>query len=512
MIVAVAADHAGLALRALVADAVAAAGQVPLLVGPDSGEPVDYPDVARVVADAIVAGRAVRGVIVCGSGAGVTVAANKLPLIRAALAHEPYTARQMVEHDDVNVLTLGARVIGPALAREVVAAFVAAAFSGEARHARRLSKVLDLEREHHVNALQQLHHAGQSVWLDNIRKDLLTTGTLARYIAEYAVSGVTSNPTILEKAISGSADYDDAIRAHLGRGVNPSEELVFALALEDLVAAADLLRPIFDATRGADGYVSVEVSPGLAYDADGTVAAGRALFLQADRPNVLIKVPGTRPGLVAVEELVAAGVPVNVTLLFSSAQYLEAAEAYLRGIERRAAEDLPLLVGSVASVFVSRWDAAADPRVPAEQRSKLGIAAVQKTYATYSRLLASDRWRRLAAGGALPQKVLWASTSTKDPSLPDTYYLGRLAAPATVDTVPEPTLLAFAEHGVVCDLLQPDEAAADDILAEVTKAGIDIDALAADLQAKGAEAFSASWSALLACIDTKVKALEKVVS
>lgn len=363
-----------------------------------------------------------------------------------------------------------------------------------------------------MNALQQLHDAGQSIWLDNIRKDLLTTGTLTRYIGDFAVTGVTSNPTILEKAISGSSDYDDAIRTHLDLGATRPEDLVFALALEDLVAAADLLRPIFDATRGADGYVSVEVPPDLAHDTDGTVAAGRALFAQADRPNVLIKVPGTSSGVAAVEELIAAGIPVNVTLLFSSAQYLEAAGAYLRGLERRLADELPLAVGSVASVFVSRWDAAADPGLPDDQRAKLGIAAVQKTYAAYCELLASDRWRRLAGGGALPQKVLWASTSTKDPSLPDTYYLGRLAAPATVNTVPEPTLVAFAEHGAVCDLLEPDEAAADEVFTAVIKAGIDIDGLAAKLQDQGAKAFSASWSALLACIATKVKALETASS
>jgi transaldolase len=359
-----------------------------------------------------------------------------------------------------------------------------------------------------MNALQQLHHAGQSVWLDNLRRDLLTTGTLSRYIGEYAVSGVTSNPTILEKAISGSADYDDTLRAHLAAGREDAEDLVFALALEDLVAAADLLRPTFEATRGADGYVSVEVSPDLAHDTDGTVSAGRALFAEADRPNVLIKVPGTPPGLVAVEELVASGIPVNVTLLFSTAHYLAAAEAYLRGLERREAQGLPLPVGSVASVFVSRWDAAADATLPIELRSKLGIAVVQKTYAAYCDLLGSARWRRLAAGGALPQKVLWASTSTKNPDLPDTYYLGRLAAPATIDTVPEPTLLAFAQHGVVCDLLQPDEAAADETLARLANAGVDLDGLAEELQAKGATAFSASWSALLTCVGDKIRDLE----
>lgn len=359
-----------------------------------------------------------------------------------------------------------------------------------------------------MNGLQQLHQAGQSVWLDNIRRDLLTSGTLSRYIADYAVTGVTSNPTILEKAISGSADYDDSVRAHLAAGHRDTEDLVFALALEDLVEAADLLRPTFDATRGADGYVSVEVPPDLAHDAGATVSAGRALFARAGRPNLLVKVPGTPPGLVAVEELVGSGVPVNVTLLFSTAHYLAAAEAYLRGIEGRRARGLPLPVGSVASLFVSRWDAAADPTLPAGLRSRLGLAVVQKTYAAYCDLLASARWRSLAAGGALPQKVLWASTSTKNPDLPDTYYLGRLAAPATIDTVPEPTLLAFGKHGAVCDLLEPDEAAAEETLARLADAGVDLDGLAAQLQAKGAAAFSASWSALLTCVNDKIRALE----
>src|SRR5438128_3534557 len=312
------------------------------------------------------------------------------------------------------------------------------------------------QKERNVNAPKQLHDAGQSIWLDNIRKGLIAEGTLARYIAELSVTGVTSNPTILEKAISGGDEYDAAIRAHVAAGVTDPEELVFELALEDLVAGADLLRPVFDATGGGDGYVSVEVSPDLAHDAQGTISAGRALFAKADRPNVMIKVPGTSAGFIAVEELIALGIPLNVTLLFSPGHYLGAADAYLRGIERRAAAGRSLAVGSVASVFVSRWDAATDPRIPEEHRSSLGIAMVQKTFAVYRDLLATDRWQVLAAGGALAQRPLWTSTSTKDPSLPDTYYVGRLAAPGTVDAIPEPTLLALADHGAVCDLLEPD--------------------------------------------------------
>jgi len=355
---------------------------------------------------------------------------------------------------------------------------------------------------------QQLRDAGQSIWLDNIRKGLLKSGELARYIRELFVTGLTSNPAILEKAISGSAEYDDAIREHLAAGVTSAEDLVFALALEDLVAAADLFRPVFDATGGVDGYVSVEVSPDLAHDAPGTVEAGKALFAEADRPNVLIKVPGTPEGLVAIEELIAEGIPVNVTLLFSTAHYLAAAEAFLRGIERRERGGRPPAVGSVASVFVSRWDTNADPRLPQDLHGHLALATVQKTYAAYESLLASARWQTLAAGGAIPQRLLFASTSTKDPSLPDTYYLGRLAAPGTIDTVPEPTLLAFADHGVVCDLLPPDPVTADEVLAKVEAAGVDVDALAADLQADGAKAFSQAWATLFGCIGDKIALLE----
>ncbi len=359
-----------------------------------------------------------------------------------------------------------------------------------------------------MNAPQRLHQAGQSISLDNIRKGLISDGVLARYVAEFAVTGVTSNPTILEKAIAGGDEYDEAIRRHLASGVGGPEELVFELALEDLGAAAELLRPVFESTRGEDGYVSIEVPPTLVHDPTGTIAAGEALFDKAGRPNVMIKVPGTPAGLGAVEELIARGIPVNVTLLFSPGHYLGAAEAYLRGLERRLAEGLPLAVGSVASVFVSRWDSAADPRVPEEHRGKLGVHVVQKTYAVYRDLLATDRWQKLAAGGALPQRVLWASTSTKNPALPDTYYLGRLAAPGTVDTVPEPTLLAFADHGSVAELLDPDFAHASRVIAAIAEHGVDVELLAADLQSDGAVAFADSWASLLEQVRRKMTALD----
>jgi transaldolase len=357
------------------------------------------------------------------------------------------------------------------------------------------------------DAPRKLTEGGQSLWLDNIRKSLLTSGALERYARELFVTGLTSNPSILEKAIAETEEYDDAIRQAADRGITDPEELVFALAQQDLVAAADLFRPVFDATGGRDGYVSIEVSPGLVRDPDGTVAMGRRLHAQFDRPNVLVKVPGTPECLPAIEALIADGVPVNVTLLFSADQYRAAADAYLRGIERRRDAGVPLAVGSVASVFVSRWDVAADTRLPEELHGKLGLAVVQGVYADYRNLLAGGRWRALEAAGALPQRALWASTSTKDPNLPDTYYLGRLVAPGTVDTVPEPTLLAFADHGEVGDLLEPDPEAARRALDEIEAAGVDAGALAQELQDKGAEAFSASWSKLLERVQERTTAL-----
>jgi len=355
-----------------------------------------------------------------------------------------------------------------------------------------------------MNALETLHDTGQRLWLDNITKHLISSGTLAHYIDDLYVTGVTSNPTILEKAISGGSDYDSAIAAALAADIESPQDLVFAVALQDLVAAADLLRPIFDASDGTDGFVSVEVAPDLVDDAGATVAAGLALFAQADRPNVLVKVPGTTAGLSAIEDLIAAGVPVNVTLLFSTAHYQAAADAYLRGLERRLADGLPLTVASVASLFVSRWDAAVDPAVPPAQQGKTAIAVMSQTLARHHEIVDSDRWQALAAAGASAQKPLWASTGTKNPELSDTYYLGRLAAPGTVNTIPEATLLAFAEYGAVCELLDPDVAGAEAMLADVAAEGVDIDALATTLQVDGATAFRASWSALLACMQRKV--------
>jgi len=508
--VVIGADHAGLPLRPTIADAVRNAGHEPVLVGPDVAPPegIDYPLVARLVGDSLAAMEAELGILVCGSGAGVTIAANRLPGVRAAYAADHYTGHQMVEHDHVNVLTLGARVMGPEVAAEIVAAFVTAKPSVEERHVRRLGEVLQFERERAMNAAVQLHEIGQSLWLDNITRALIASGTLARYIAGLAVTGLTSNPTIFDKAINGSADYDDQIRRLLAEGTAP-EPLFFELAIEDLSKAASLFRPIWDATGGVDGWVSLEVSPKLAHDTEATIAMAKSLHAQADKPNLFIKVPGTPEGVPAIEELIFAGVPVNVTLLFSREHYLAAAEAYLRGIERRLDAGLDLNVGSVASVFVSRWDGAVMATVTDDLRGQLGVGMGRRIYAAYQGLLASQRWQRLAAAGANPQRLLWASTGTKDPALPDTFYISALASPQTVNTMPEGTLIAFGAHGVVGSLLPVDGGDAEEVLARFMADGIDLDELAARLQSEGAASFVASWEELIACIESKSSDLAK---
>src|SRR6516164_7090476 len=357
--------------------------------------------------------------------------------------------------------------------------------------------------EAELNPAQRLHALGQSLWLDSINRVMLRTGALARYVRELAVTGLTSNPTILGHAMAAGSDYDGSLTRLAGEGVTGAQDLVYALALEDLAEAAALFRPEWEQSGGVDGYVSLEVPPDVAYDAAATVALARRLHDQAGFPNLLVKIPGTPPGLTAMEEAITAGVGVNVTLLFSDSHYLRTADAYLRALERRHRDGLDLAVPSVASVFISRWDAAADPLLPPALHGSLGPAMAQKTYASHVQLLADQRWQALAQAGALPQRVLWASTSTKNPDLPDTYYLGRLAAPDTIDTVPEKTLLAFADHGSLDERLEPDYAAAERAISAAADAGLDADALAERLQRHGAGAFTADWAALLTAIDDK---------
>lgn len=347
-----------------------------------------------------------------------------------------------------------------------------------------------------------LHRLGQSLWLDNITRSMLDDGTLARYIAELSVTGLTSNPTIYNLAIKGSVAYDAAIAAKVRQG-STGERLFFDLAIEDLTRAADLFRPAYDRTGGLDGWVSLEVSPHLAYDAAATLAAAKDLFARAGRPNLFIKIPGTPKGLPAIEEAIAAGVPVNVTLLFTQEHYAAAAEAYLRGIERRIDAGLSPRVASVASLFISRWDAASAGDLPEHLKNTLGIAVGEQCYASYRSLVASDRFQRLANFGALPQRLLWASTGTKDPALSDHLYVRALAAPHTINTMPEPTLLAFADHGALGGTLSPGGGRSSQTLFEIARAGIDVAALGEQLQSQGAAAFVKSWDELLQVIAAK---------
>ena len=360
-----------------------------------------------------------------------------------------------------------------------------------------------------MKTTQRLHDLGQRLWLDNITRGLLTSGTLARYIEEFSVTGLTSNPTIFDKAIKDAGLYDAAIRRKTAEGKS-GEALFFELALEDLTQAADLFRPVHDATGGLDGWVSLELSPLLAHDTAGSVKAAVQLHRQAKRPNLFIKIPGTPQGVLAIEESIFAGVPINVTLLFSREQYLAAAEAYLRGIERRIAAGLDPKVRSVASIFVSRWDVAVKDRVPQALRNRLGIAIAARAYKAYRELLASPRWRKLAAAGAWEQRLLWASTGTKDPHAQDTMYIEALAAPDTINTIPDKTLLAFADHGKLKGVMPLDGGDAEEVLAQFARLGIDDAALAAELQREGAEAFDKSWRDLLELIASKSATLEKI--
>src|SRR5713226_7406804 len=359
-----------------------------------------------------------------------------------------------------------------------------------------------------MKATKQLHDLGQSLWLDNITRDLLNSGTLQRYIEELSVTGLTSNPTIFDHAIKNSAAYDAPIHEKLLKGKS-GEALFFDLALEDITRAADMFRPIHDRTNGVDGWVSLEVSPLLAHDTASTIAAAKDLYARANRPNLFIKIPGTKEGLPAIEEAIFAGIPVNVTLLFSREQYVAAAEAFLRGIERRIGAGLNPNVGSVASVFISRWDTAVAGQVPKRLQNQLGIAIAKRTFKAYRDLLSSERWQRAYNFGARPQRLLWASTGTKDPKASDVLYIRALAAPFTVNTMPEATLKAFGDHGELGATLQADHRESEKAVARFAKAGIDVGALAAQLQDDGAQSFVKSWDDLMSVIAVKSAALKK---
>jgi transaldolase len=356
-----------------------------------------------------------------------------------------------------------------------------------------------------VKATEILHERGQSLWLDNITRGMLDTGQLQRYVDSYAVTGLTSNPSIFDKAIE-SGDYDDAIRAKSGTGLS-DEELFLELAIEDLRRAADAFLPVHERTDAVDGWVSLEVSPLLAYDTAATIDAAKTLHARVARPNLFIKIPGTAKGLPAITECIASGVPVNVTLLFSADQYRAAADAYLAGVERRLERQLDPAIGSVASVFMSRWDVAVATRVPQELKNQLGLAVGLDTYRAYRQLMDSDRMQRLENSGGRVQRLLWASTSTKDPAAPDTLYVHGLAAPFTVNTMPDATLQAFYDHGDIGEPMPANGGDSDAILARFRRAGVDVTELAAQLQANGAKQFVAAWNDLMGRIAAQRTAL-----
>jgi transaldolase len=369
-------------------------------------------------------------------------------------------------------------------------------------------KIIGGARGSSMKPTQTLHDMGQSIWLDNITRNLLSSGGLRRYIDEFSVTGLTSNPTIFEHAIKNSDDYDDAITAKIREGKS-GDKLFFELAIEDLTQAADLFRPVYDRTGGLDGWVSLEVSPLLAYDTKSTMAMVKELHAQARRPNVMIKIPGTPQGLPAIEESIFAGVPINVTLLFSNEQYVAAAGAFMRGIERRIAAGLKPDIPSVASIFVSRWDAAVNGKIPAALNDRLGIAVAKQAYKSYLGLLISPRWMRTSNAGARPQRLLWASTGTKNPKASDVLYVEALAAPFTVNTMPESTLKALADHGNIGATMPADGGNAEEELARFAGAKIDVGALAQQLQEDGAKSFVKSWNDLLGVISSKSSVLKR---
>ena len=504
-------DHAGFPLKEDLTAYIRQLGHQVVDVGTHSTEPVDYPDYAEALGKALLGSQAARGVLICGSGVGASVAANKLPGIRAGLCHDTYSAHQGVEHDDMNVLVLGGRVIGPELAHELVKAYLEATFTGEERHRRRLEKVYALE-----GRLRALQGCGQSVWLDYIRRSLLTSGELTHLIEADGLRGVTSNPAIFEKAITGSTDYVEILQA-LAPQYRDAKSLYEQVAIRDIQDAADVLRPVYDGTQARDGYVSLEVSPHLARDTAGTLVEARRLWGEVDRPNVMIKVPATPEGIPAIEQLISEGMNVNVTLLFAQEAYEQVAQAYISGLETRAAQDGDLHhVASVASFFISRIDTAVDAIInerlktvagageQAQLRSLLGKVAIgnaKQTYQRYQELFRGERWQALAQKGAQTQRVLWASTSTKNPAYRDVVYVEDLIGPDTVNTMPPATFDAFRDHGRVRARLTEDIEEAYDTMDTLARVGISMAEVTSTLLDEGVQLFAEAFDKLLAAVE-----------
>ena len=490
MRVAIASDHAGVGLQETTIDAIRRAGHEPVIIG-QATEGDDYPDVALAVGGAIRSGQAQRGVVLCGSGAGVTVAANKIPLVRAALAYDTYTARQMVQHDDVNVLALGARVIGPAVAADVVEAFVGAEFSGAERHARRLSKVLAMEATRVRGAAADVLARGQRLWLDGIEASALDDGRMAHWIGDYAVTGATTAPDGLAAMLRTDV-YRDRLAAHLAGGDTEPESLALSLALDDAVATADLLRGFHAATAGADGYVSIDLPPALIDDVDGTLELARRLHGTAGRRNLMIKVPGTHAGHAAARRLIAEGIPVHVTLVFSVEQCHAAANAYLDGIEDRLRADEDPTVGSLLSMHVAPWDEATMGQLPPTMRGTVGPAAVAAIAQAHAEVVEGDRWRRLVAAGAMPQRLSFAGMTPPAP-LPPTHYIDALDVAMTTLLVSETTLETFNDQERAVPIGAHDPGAVQRLGEE----GVDADELATTLRDDALRRAAASWSNLL---------------
>jgi transaldolase/glucose-6-phosphate isomerase len=504
-------DHAGFELKASLERDLREAGHDILDVGTNSTAPVDYPDYAQAVGTAVRENRAERGILICGSGVGASMAANRLPGIRAGLCHDTYSAHQGVEHDNMNVLVLGGRVIGSETARELMHAFLKARFTGEARHVRRLAKVTALE-----NPLRSLQDFGQSVWLDYIRRSLISSGELHRLIDEDGLRGVTSNPAIFEKAIAGSSDYKELLEAPDARSLD-AKALYERLAVRDVQDAADALKPVYAATSRRDGYVSLEVSPLLAADTTGTLDEARRLWHAVDRENCMIKVPATPEGVPAIQQLITEGINVNVTLLFAQDAYERVAEAYIAGLEALVARGGdPARIASVASFFISRIDTAVDALLLARLESttvareqstvraflgKAAIANAKLTYRRYQELFGGSRWQALARRGAQTQRLLWASTGTKNPSYRDVVYIEELIGPDTVNTVPPATFEAFRDHGRPRVSLTEDVDAAFDTMSALAEAGISMKEVTDRLLAEGVQLFAEAFAKLLKAVE-----------
>jgi len=542
-------DHAGFALKKMLIDHLKKNGHQLDDVGTDSTQPVDYPDYAQAVAQGVLQGGSERGILICGSGVGASVAANKVPGIRAAVCHDSYSAHQGVEHDDLNVLVLGSRVVAEELAKDLCTIFLNARFTGEERHRRRLAKIYTIEQRYSIdfsqrerfrqgedfmnpvttpekqtqsstraqNPLLELQKYGQSVWLDYIRRNIITNGELQKLIGQDGLRGITSNPSIFEKAIAGSTDYADFLAQLHAQGLSTGE-IYERIAIRDIQDAADLLLPVYKSTNRRDGYVSLEVSPTLARDTQATIEEARRLWKAVGRPNVMIKVPGTAEGVPAVRQLTSESINVNITLLFAQEAYEKVAAAYIEGLETAPKGTDLGGIASVASFFVSRIDSLVDSTIDARLKNvtnpeeeallhglqgKVAIANAKQAYRSYQAMISGQRWKSLAARGAQVQRLLWASTSTKNPKYRDVLYIEELIGPDTVNTIPPATMDAFRDHGIVRRTLDADLVTSDKIMGDLEKSGISMQKITNQLLEEAIKLFADAFEKLLAAVEQK---------